>query len=50
MDTTAPPVAGDDAATAQWFNFHEARNLKLAFDHNRILNEAFDWLLENAPL
>lgn len=33
--------AGSDAKDCKFFNIKEAMNMKLAFDHNEILNDAF---------
>lgn len=42
LPTGAHPVAGDDAAAVQWFEIDEALTLpNLAFDHNRILSDAW---------
>lgn len=38
-------VAGDDAKSAKWFNINKLP--KLAFDHEQIINEAYNLLLKN---
>lgn len=38
------PVAGDDAVLALWLPLSDVRNIKLAFDHNEILEDAINAL------
>lgn len=38
-DNMCKPIAGDDAVDAKWVHIHEARNMNLAFHHNKIIDE-----------
>jgi 8-oxo-dGTP diphosphatase len=38
--------AGDDAAAAAWFDIEETLRDRLGFDHNRILADAYNLLLD----
>ena len=40
----AKVLGSSDASEAKWFPWKEAREMKLAFDHNMILNEAYEEL------
>jgi 8-oxo-dGTP diphosphatase len=42
----APLRAGDDAASAEWVDIEEALRDRLGFDHNAILADAHDLLLD----
>ena len=37
------PVAGDDAGSYQWINLETISKEKLAFDHNKIVDDYIDW-------
>jgi len=38
-DNMCKPIAGDDAVDAKWVHINEARNMNLAFHHNKIIEE-----------
>lgn len=38
-DNECKPIAGDDAVDAKWVHINEARNMNLAFHHNKIIDE-----------
>ena len=46
IDTLAPVKAGDDARAAAWVDIDDALNGPMAFDHRRILGDAYSQLLD----
>lgn len=44
-ESNLKPIAGDDASNVKWFHISDLPDL--AFDHNRIINEAIKFLSHN---